>query len=165
MHTQQTVFTQYMCNRALYMYINVCRYIHPHWKPLYILCSWSGYGPLCQIFVYGLSNVVSGDTHTNPLYLGVIGKQEIIIWSSCGRNPTWQMLRQFVGVFFGVPMKATRNLSHDSAYSDRDSNREYLEYGPAMLLFSQLAHFVTEVVRGKQSTGIPCATICYYCYN
>ena len=48
-------------------------------------------------------------------------------------------------------MKATRNLSHDSACSDRDSNREYLEYGPAMLWFSQLAHFVTEVVRRKQA--------------
>jgi hypothetical protein len=36
--------TQYVYNTALHTYINVCTYMHPHWKRLHPLCSWSGYG-------------------------------------------------------------------------------------------------------------------------
>ena len=35
------VYTQY--NSALHPYINLCTYIHPHWKPLHPLCSQFGY--------------------------------------------------------------------------------------------------------------------------
>ena len=37
--------THHMYNRPLYAYINVRTYMHPQWKPLQTLCSWSGYGP------------------------------------------------------------------------------------------------------------------------
>jgi hypothetical protein len=40
------IYIQYMYNRALYTYINVSTYTHPHWKPLHPLCSLSGYGPV-----------------------------------------------------------------------------------------------------------------------
>jgi len=33
-----------MYNRALRAYINLRTYVHPLWKPLHPLCSWSGYG-------------------------------------------------------------------------------------------------------------------------
>jgi hypothetical protein len=33
---------------ASYMYINECTYMHPYWKPLHPLCSWSGYWPGCN---------------------------------------------------------------------------------------------------------------------
>jgi len=45
------MYTVYMYNRALYVYINASTYMHPHWKPLHPLCSWSGYGPEDTILI------------------------------------------------------------------------------------------------------------------
>jgi len=45
------MYTVYMDNRALYVYINACTYMHLHWKPLHPLCSWSGYGPEDKILI------------------------------------------------------------------------------------------------------------------
>ena len=42
-HTHTHIYTQYMYNRALYKYIDICTYIHPRWKKLHLLCSWSDY--------------------------------------------------------------------------------------------------------------------------
>jgi hypothetical protein len=41
----QNMYTQHMYNRALYTYINIRTYMHPHWKPLHPLCSRSGHRP------------------------------------------------------------------------------------------------------------------------
>jgi hypothetical protein len=38
------IYTQYMYNKALNTYVNLGTYMHPHWKLLHPLCSWSGYG-------------------------------------------------------------------------------------------------------------------------
>jgi hypothetical protein len=38
------VCIQYVHNRALHKYINVCMYTHPYCELLHHLCSWTGYG-------------------------------------------------------------------------------------------------------------------------
>ena len=42
---RHNIIKNYMYNRTLYAEScdNVCTYIHRHWKPLQLLCSWSGY--------------------------------------------------------------------------------------------------------------------------
>jgi len=42
-------------NGALYMYINVCTYMHLHWMLLHPLCSWSGYVPGQSVLGLSLS--------------------------------------------------------------------------------------------------------------
>jgi len=39
-----------MYNRAVYTYVNLCTYIHPHWKPLHPLCSRCGYASQRMVF-------------------------------------------------------------------------------------------------------------------
>jgi hypothetical protein len=68
-------------NGALYTYINVCTYMHPCWKLLHPLCSWSGYvhgqsvlalslsrGPYPVFCLYGIRWLVSQSVWVCLLY-------------------------------------------------------------------------------------------------
>lgn len=40
------MYIHYVCNRALYTYINIRMHMHLYWKLLDPLRSWSGYRPV-----------------------------------------------------------------------------------------------------------------------
>jgi hypothetical protein len=47
------IYIYYVYNRALCVCINVCTYMHLHWKLLHPLCSWSGYRPVVNTGTWG----------------------------------------------------------------------------------------------------------------
>ena len=63
---RQNTYTQDTYNGPLYIYINVCMYLWPHWKLLHTLCSCAGYGPCGTVTRYFNCSAVN-----NTVYLKV----------------------------------------------------------------------------------------------